>query len=154
MGFFSPSNEFLHYEETALFWLLFVLFGRYTNVWSYLVWCTLFGIIHVKSPSQEWARGEILAGCLSNLLYLIRALNQDPQPTSSAFQSQLHFSIQMVSMLFSCCASVHGTRTMKCDLCVGWNSNESHRRTAWWVSSLFLVNPNSQTHGSGHSRTR
>lgn len=92
-----------------------------------------------KSPSGGWVRGETLTGSLSNLLYLISALNQEPQSATSALQSQLHFSIQMSSCVFNCVCVWDGQST-QFDLCVGWRLNKSHRCIAWWVSSLFLVN--------------
>ncbi len=99
-----------------------------------------------KSPSRGWTRGEMLAGCLSNLLYLISALNQDPQPATSVLQSQLHFSMQMAWSFFTVCLRVcvcmwRAVYSVWCVWVDAWTS--SHMCAAWWVSSLFLVNPNS-----------
>lgn len=80
------SDRNLEGEGELLFFFLFVFFSTFSS----------FTVIHVKISRLEGEEGgERLTDCLSNLLYLISALNQDPQPATSVLQSQLHLSIQM-----------------------------------------------------------
>lgn len=137
-------------------------------VWSCLVWCdrsfsagktacmcvwvskrlspfcsafSRFSVIHVKVLSRGWARGEKLAGCLSNPLRLISALNQAPLPGTTVLQIQLHFSMQMAwCFLHPVCMSVYeGQFVCVCVIFVwvpAWKNC-----CCWWVSSLFRINP-------------
>lgn len=59
------------------------------------VFCSAIGVIPVKISVVGEREEESSLACLSNLLYLISALNQVPESAISVLQSQLHFSIQM-----------------------------------------------------------